>query len=183
VVSSNPHHLQYYDYPPPSSQKGTTQKVSSGDRNPKNVVFQSGNIWFSQAVNCEGRSAVQWHQINAKTGKIIQTGILRSDTTNYIQTTIAVNKRKDVLIGFQEVNEHSFISPRFVFRNAKDPLNTVRPMVSAGEGQAATDGESWGDYSGSMIDGDNLLDLWTIQSITNAKGKGETVIIKVPFKK
>jgi len=183
VVSKIPHHLKYIDYPPPSPQKGTEQKVSSGDRNPKNLVYQNGDIWFSQAVNCEGRSAVQWHQIEAATGKIKQTGLIKSDTSNYIQTTMAVNKKKDLLIGFQEVNKNSFISPRFAFRKAKDPLGTIREIVSAGEGRGATDGESWGDYSGSIIDGDNLLDLWTIQSITNSKGKGETVIIKVPFKR
>ena len=183
LVSKKPHHLKYIDYPPPSPQKGTEQKVSSGDRNPKNLVYQNGNIWFSQAVNCEGRSAVQWHQINAVNGNLIQTGIIKSDTTNYIQTTIAVNKNNDVLIGFQEVNNNSFISPRFAYRKSKDALGTVRKIVSAGEGKGATDGESWGDYSGSIIDGDNLLDLWTIQSITNSKGKGETVIIKVPFKR
>ncbi len=37
VVSKKPHQLQYYNYPPQSSQKGTAQKVSSGDRNPKNL--------------------------------------------------------------------------------------------------------------------------------------------------
>jgi hypothetical protein len=181
LVSRKAHQLKYMDYPPQSPQKGTEQKVSSGDRNPKNVVFQNGSIWFSQAVNCEGRSAVQWHQINAATGKIIQTGLIKSDTTNYIQTTIAVNKNNDVLIGFQEVNNNSFISPRFAYRKAKDRLGTIREIVSAGEGEGATDGVSWGDYSGSIIDGDNLLDLWTIQSITNTKGRGETVIVKVPF--
>jgi hypothetical protein len=183
VISRKTHHLKYIDYPPQSPQKGTTQKTSSGDRNPKNLVFQSGSIWFSQAVNCEGRSAVQWHQINASNGKIIQTGMIKSDTTNYIQTTIAVNKRNDVLIGFQEVNANSYISPRFTWRLKKDKPGTVRAIVSVGEGNGATDGASWGDYSGSMIDGDNLLDLWTIQSRANEKGKGETVIVKLPFKK
>jgi hypothetical protein len=182
VVSQKPHGLKYIDYPPQSPQKGTEQKVSSGDRNPKNVVYQNGSIWFSQAVNCEGRSAVQWHQINAVTGKIIQTGLIKSDTTNYIQTTIAVNKKNDVLVGFQEVNNNSFISPRFAYRKTKDRLGTIREIVSAGEGKGATDGVAWGDYSGSIIDGDNLLDLWTIQSMANIKGKGETVIVKVPFK-
>lgn len=183
LVSRKPHHLQYINYPPQSPQKGTEQKTSSGDRNPKNLVFQSGYLWFSQAVNCEGRSAVQWHQVNATTGEIVQTGLIKSDTTNYIQTTIAVNKKKDVLVGFQEVNGNSFISPRFAFRKAKDAPGTLRPIVSVGEGKGATDGAAWGDYSGSMIDGDNLLDLWTIQSMANEKGKGETVIVKVPFKK
>ena len=32
-------------------------------------------------------------------------------------------------------------------------------------------------------DGDNLLDLWTIQSITDTGGKGDTIIVKVPFEK
>ncbi len=183
LVSRKPHLLKYINYPPQSPQKGTAQKTSSGDRNPKNLVFQSGYIWFSQAVNCEGRSAVQWHQINAVTGEIVQTGLIKSDTTNYIQTTIAVNKKKDVLVGFQEVNSNSFISPRFAFRKAKDATGTLRPIVRVGEGRGATDGVAWGDYSGSMVDGDNLLDLWTIQSIANEKGKGETVIVKWPYKK
>lgn len=181
VVATVKHHLKYINYPPQSHQQGTQQVVSSGDRNPKNLVYQNGCIWFSQAVNCEGRSAVQWHQINAANGKILQTGLIKSDTTNYIQTTIAVNKQNDVLIGFQEVNENSFISPRFAYRYAADAPGTIREIVHAGEGRGAADGVAWGDYSGSMIDGDNLTDLWTIQSVANEKGRGETVIVKVPF--
>jgi hypothetical protein len=75
-----------------------------------------------------------------------------------------------------------FISPRLAFRRADDPPGKLREVVSLGEGKAATDGTSWGDYSGSVIDGDNLMDLWTIQSITDAEGKGDTIIVKVPFK-
>ena len=88
-----------------------------------------------------------------------------------------------MLVGFQEVNEKTCISPRFAFRKGRDKKGNMRKTVSIGEGKGATDGESWGDYSGSIIDGDNLTDLWTIQSITNEKGKGETVITKVPFDK
>jgi hypothetical protein len=181
LVSRKKHNLTYIDYPPQSPQKGTSQKVSSGDRNPKNLVLQNEFIWFSQAVNCNGRSAVQWHQINAKNGQILQTGLIKSDTTNYIQTTIAVNKKNDVIIGFQEVNANSFVSPRFTYRMAKDAHGTVREIIHVGEGRGAADGEAWGDYSGSIIDGDNLLDLWTIQSLASEKGRGETVIVRVPF--
>jgi len=183
VVSQKPHNLKYIDYPPQSPQKGTAQKVSSGDRNPKNLVYQNGSIWFSQAVNCEGRSAVQWHQIKAADGTSQQTGLLKNDTSNYIQTTIAVNKKGDVLVGFQEASANSFVSPRFAYRLAKDAPGTLRTIVNVGEGEAATDGVAWGDYSGSIIDGDNLLDLWTVQSRANEKGKAESVIVKVPFKK
>lgn len=184
VVAKKQHQWKYVGFPPQSPQKGTTQRVASGDRNPKNVVLQGGYIWFAHAVDYEGRSAVQWHQIRATTGEIVQSGAISHDTSNYIQTSIAVNKKHDVLIGFQQVDENSFISPRFTYRLASDPLGTTRRIISIGEGRGATrGGASWGDYSGSMIDGDNLLDLWTIQSIANEVGRGETVIAKVPFKK
>lgn len=181
TVSKRPHHLKYVDYPPQSPQLNTTQKVSSGDRNPKNVVLQTGCLWFSQAVDCEGRAAVQWHQVKAKNGEILQTGLIRSETSSYIQTTLAVNKFNDVLIGFQEVSDKSFVSPRFTWRRASDKKGTVREIIHLGEGRGATDGAAWGDYSGSMTDGDNQMDLWTIQSIANEKGHGETVIALLPM--
>ena len=179
-IGSAAHGLKYINFPPKSPQKDSKQKTASGDRNPKNLVAQGGFIWWSQAVNCEGRSAVQWHQMKPD-GSLIQTGLIKDDRRSFIQTTIAVNKQLDVLVGFQEAGTDMFISPRFAFRRADDPTGELRPMVSIGEGKAATDGVSWGDYSGSVVDGDNHLDLWTIQSITDEKGKGDTVIAKIPF--
>lgn len=182
MVAKVPHKLEFMGYPPQSPQKGTRQRTSSGDRNPKNLVLQSGFIWISQAINYKGKSAVQWHQIKLD-GTIVQTGLISGENTNYIQTTLAVNKNNDVLIGFQETNENMFISPRMTYRLAKDAPGTVREIVKLGEGEGATDGVAWGDYSGTVIDGDNLTDLWTIQSLASIKGKGFTVIVKVPFKK
>ncbi|MCG8305886.1 MAG: hypothetical protein MI975_00745 [Cytophagales bacterium] len=180
-VSAQAHGLKYINYPPKSPQKNTDQVTSSGDRNPKNLVLQSGYIWFSQAVDCNGRSAVQWHQIKTD-GTIVQTGLISNRHSNYIQTTIAVNRNNDVLVGFQETNSEMFISPRMAFRYADDPPGQLRDIIKLGEGKGATNGTAWGDYSGSAIDGDNLTDLWTIQSIASKEGKGETVIVKVPFR-
>ena len=182
LVSRKPHNLANVGSPPQSPQKDTTVRTSSGDRNPKNAVLQSGFIWISQTINYQGRAAVQWHQIKLD-GTIVQTGLISGENTNYIQTTIAVNKKNDVLIGFQETNADMFISPRMAFRLAKDAPGTVRGIIHLGEGEGHTDGTSWGDYSGSIVDGDNLLDLWTIQSITDPKGKGHTVIAKLPYVK
>lgn len=181
-VGSTKHQLTYNRHPPHSPQKGTDQRTASGDRNPKNLVLQSGHIWFSQAVNCKGRSAVQWHQMKTD-GTLVQTGLISSAKASYIQTTIAVNQQQDVLVGFQETSPDMFISPRLVFRRAGDPLGKMRKIVKLGQGRAATNGVSWGDYSGSVIDGDNLLDLWTVQSITDKTGRGDTVIVRVPFAK
>ncbi|NWK54649.1 hypothetical protein HW115_03440 [Verrucomicrobiaceae bacterium N1E253] len=180
VVADVPHKINF-KYPPKSPQKGTKQVVSSGDRRPKNLVIQSGCIWFSHAVNHQGRSAVQWHQLRLD-GSIVQSGLISHPKNNYIQTTIAVNKQQDVLVGFQEAGPDMFISPRMAFRHANDPKGTVREVVKLGDGKGAANGVAWGDYSGSTIDGDNLTDLWTIQSIADEQGKGDTMIIKVPFK-
>lgn len=174
------HGLKNIGYPPKSPQKGTDQLTSSGDRNPKNMVLQSGYLWFSQAVDYHGKSAVQWHQLKPD-GTVVQTGLISNPNTNYIQTTIAVNKNNDVLVGFQESNSNMYISPRMAFRYAGDPPGKLRKIISLGEGKGTTNGVAWGDYSGSTVDGDNMKDLWTIQSIANKEGKGETVIVKVPF--
>jgi len=177
-VSSTEHGLDFIGFPPQSPQKGSEQKTASGDRNPKVIAFQNDHIWFSQAVNCDGRSAAQWIQLHP-TGKIVQRGLISSPTSSYIQTTLAVNSRGDVLVGFQETSEEIFISPRFAWRLAGDPPGELRPMVSLGEGRAATDGTSWGDYSGSTFDADNGIDLWTIQSTTGDDGKNDCVIARL----
>ncbi len=179
-VAAKAHGLEFVGSPPQSPQKGTDQKTASGDRRPKNVVLQGGFLWFSHTVNCRGRAAVQWHQVKLD-GTIVQSGLLASATSSYIQTSLAVNDQLDVLVGFQETSPEMFISPRLAWRRAADKPGTLRPMISLGEGQGATAGTSWGDYSGSCIDGDNGLDLWTVQSITDEEGKGDTVVARVPF--
>lgn len=177
---SAPHDFEYFGWPPASPQKGTQDKTASGDRNPKNLVIQGGYLWFSHTINCEGRAAVQWHQVKLDDGSFVQSGRISDETNSFIQTTIAVNERLDVLVGFQEAGPDMFISPRFAFRRADDPPGKLRPMINLGQGQAATEGGAWGDYSGSVVDGDNLLDLWTIQSIADQDGRGDTVISCLP---
>lgn len=180
LAFSAPHNFKYFGWPPQSPQKGTDKKTASGDRNPKNLVVQGGSLWFSQTINCEGRAAVQWHQVNLKNGRFVQSGLISDKKNSYIQTTLAVNKNLDVLIGFQETGPDMFISPRFTYRRASDEPGKVREIISLGEGKAATEGGAWGDYSGSVVDGDNLVDLWTIQSIANERGRGSTVIARLP---
>ena len=127
-----PHNFPHFGWPPQSPQKGTDKRTASGDRNPKNLVIQSGHLWFSQTINCEGRAAVQWHQVSLEDGAFVQSGLLQSPTRSYIQTTLAVNRNLDVLVGFQETGPDMFISPRLAYRRAGDPPNTLRPHDQSG---------------------------------------------------
>lgn len=178
-VASVPHRFRHFGWPPASPMKGTDKTTASGDRNPKNLVVQNGSLWFSHTVNVNGRAGIQWHQISLAEGRFIQSGLLSHPVNSFIQTSIAVNRKGDALVGFQETGPGMFISPRLAWRKAGDRAGRLRPIIALGEGLAATEGGSWGDYSGSMVDGDNLTDLWTIQSIANAQGRGSTVIARV----
>lgn len=173
-----PHGLTNVGGPPQSPMKGVTQRTSSGDRNPKNIVLQNGCIWFSHNVNIDGRSAVQWHQIKLD-GTIVQTGVIKDPVDSFIQTTLGVNSKGDVIVGYQETGPEKFISAMAAYRLASDPPGTLRKPYHLAQGVAATEGGAWGDYSGSCVDGDNLSDLWTVQSYANDKGRGSTVIARV----
>ncbi|MCW5944009.1 MAG: hypothetical protein KIS66_17400 [Fimbriimonadaceae bacterium] len=172
-----PHAFRYFGWPPASAMKGTTARTASGDRNPKNLVVQSRNLWFSHTVNVEGRAGVQWHQVRLD-GTFVQSGLIAHPVNSYIQTTLAVNRQNDVLVGFQETGPEMFVSARCAWRKAGDPRGKMREILAFGEGLAATEGGAWGDYSGSVMDGDNRSDLWTIQSVANEKGRGSTVILR-----
>jgi hypothetical protein len=182
------HQLQYVDYPPASPQKGTKTLVSSGDRNPKNLVIQGGYLWFAHTINYNGQAAVQWHQLSLATGATAQTGILKKAGSNYIQSTIAVNKDLDVIVGFQESNANMYVSPCFAYRKASDAKGTLRSVTTIEKGTGnygdGTDKTvAWGDYSGSIIDGDNLKDLWTVQSIMHSTKEVSNRVVKLKLQK
>lgn len=174
------HGWKDFRWPSPAPQKGTDKTVASGGRNPKKIVLQGGFIWFAHTINVNGRSAIRWNQIRLD-GSTVQSGLLTDKKRSLIQTALAVNKNHDVLVGFQETGADMFVSPRFAFRKSTDERGTMRAPVRIGEGQAATEGGAWGDYSASVVDGDNLLDLWSIQSVADKTGRGDTVIVRVPF--
>ncbi|MCE2765361.1 MAG: hypothetical protein LW628_00380 [Fimbriimonadaceae bacterium] len=182
VVSSvvrKPHDFKYFGSPPQATLQGTTVRLSSGDRNPKNLIIQGNSLWFSQAVNVDGRAGVQWNQFKLD-GTKVQSGVISHPSHYYMQTTVAVNKRNDLLLGFQESGPDMFVSARASYRFGNDPLGTTRSLLNFMEGIAAPpDGGAWGDYSSSCVDGDNMLDLWTVQTYGNEKGRGSTVIAKV----
>lgn len=180
AVERKPHGFKNFGWPPQSPQKGTTQKTASGDRNPKNLVLQNGHIWFAQNVNINGRSGIQWHQMKTD-GTFVQSGEIAHPVNSYIQATIAVNKNNNVLIGFQETGPDNFISPRCAVHKAGAPAGSVGQILRLGEGKGSTKGGAWGDYSGSVVDADNLADFWTIQSITDENGGGDTVNARIPM--
>ena len=88
-----------------------------------------------------------------------------------MQPTIAVNQRGDMAIGFQETNKNMYISTRMAYRLANDPVNETRNVINIEEGNSSYEHYdmkgndlSWGDYSSTVVDGDNGIDFWSAQS-------------------
>lgn len=179
LVADKPHGFKNFGWPPQSPMKGTDKKTASGDRNPKGLVVQNRHLWFSQAVNVDGRAAVQWHKFKLD-GTPVYSEVISHPVNSYIQTTLGVNKRGEVLVGFQETGPEMHISGRCAYR-FPDRDRYRGGILKLAEGVAPTEGGAWGDYSGTVVDGDDQTTLWTIQTYANAKGRGSTVIARVPF--
>lgn len=170
-------------YPAPFPQKGAGG-TSAGDINAKMSVLRNGSIWTCDAATTNaggvGRTTVRYYQVDL-TGKVIQSGAI-DDPTGAVysgQATLAVNKRNDLLLVFQQGGRDMFVSSRMSYRLADDPPGALRPVIKHAEGQGANRGGAWGDYSGASVDGDNDIDMWGVNSVAGPSGGGNSVIFRL----
>lgn len=120
-------------------------------------------------------SAVQFWEVTPSGARAQQAQIVDPDLVkSYAYPSIAVNSRHDVLVGFTRFGADQYPSAGYAFRAGADPRNQFR------EGQELKSGEgrfdrtitrvnnrppviSWGDYSSTVVDPANDVDLWTLQ--------------------
>lgn len=156
-------------------QLGTSQQINLvDDRIGSQAIYREGSLWCSHTVwlpsSNPTRSAIQWWQLNTS-GASIQRGYIEDTTskTNYAFPSIAVNKFKDVLIGFSSFATNQYPSANYAFRpcNLGSGLFLAPALLKAGVSPFwKSDGSGrnrWGDYSASQVDPLNDTDLWTIQ--------------------
>ena len=155
-------------------QLGSNFRISGNDSRLQNVVYRNGSLWATHHVwvpeTLPTRAAAQWYQFTTD-GQILQFG--RVEDTNgvfsYAFPSIAVNSVDDVLLGFSRFSPTTYASAAYAFRSKSDPTNTMQyeQVFKAGEAPYfKTFGgfrNRWGDYSGTVVDPANDLDMWTIQ--------------------
>jgi subtilisin-like proprotein convertase family protein len=147
-------------------------------------VMMNGKIWASHhiglpATGTANRVAVQWWQLDgtpgATFGNVLQNGRVGGANAREYKwfSSIAVNKKEDVLIGYTASTNTSRINSAYVTRSATTPVNTTDDEViyHAGEDRYWKDFGSgrprWGDYSHTALDPSNTS-LWTIQEYASA---------------
>ncbi len=162
----------------------TPMKIEAGDAFVRsNVVFRNGTIWYPQTVGLPAgrtaltvdRTAVQWTQLD-NLGNVLQGGRVDDATatpTNggkwYAYSSIAVNVKNDVVLGFSQFASNQFASAGYTYKDNTDAAGTMRDpeIFKAGEDCYSKDFASgrnrWGDFSHTMVDPTDDCSFWTIQ--------------------
>jgi hypothetical protein len=160
-------------------QQGTTKKIQNGDSRILNVVYRNGSLWAAQnaflPTSTPTRTAAQWWQFRPD-GTVQQFGRVEDPTgaVFFAFPTIAVNAQNDALLGYSSFSASQFASADYSVRLASDPPNTMRSDVLLKAGEAVyfkTFGggqNRWGDYSNTVVDPVNDIDMWTIQEYASS---------------
>jgi hypothetical protein len=156
-------------------QLGTDSRINNGDhRISSSIALRNGALWFCHNVflpaDVPTRSSIQWWELDL-TGGIRQFGRIDdpSGSRFYAFPSLAVNKNNDLLIGYSRFAADQFASANYSFRAATDPIETLRADTVLKEGEAAYVKDfggtrnRWGDYSSTVVDPANEIDLWTLQ--------------------
>jgi subtilisin-like proprotein convertase family protein len=155
-------------------QLSSDKLIQANDSRLQNVVYRNGSLWCAQTIfltrQTLDRTAIQWWELSPS-GAVLQRGRIEDETgqTFYAFPSIAVNKNKDVLIGFSRFSGQQYASANYAFRASTDPPNTLRSDVVLKAGSApyyktlTGTANRWGDYSSTVVDPVNDLDMWTLQ--------------------
>lgn len=170
-----------YSLPPDAAQKGGGTPLDSGDVRVLNAVFRGGAVWcgLTTAHNFGGGnvSAVQWFQLNATSGALIQQGVYGANGFHYFYPAITPDSNGNMHMVFSRSGATEFAASRFSGRRATAPLGVVQPSALLKAGTANyTNLDSggrnrWGDYAGIGCDPMDPLRAWiyTLHAVTANK--------------
>ncbi len=160
---------------PDAPQLGSTQPIESGDRRMQSCSYRNAFLWCVHHIFLPAasptRTAVQWWQLTTA-GVVQQRGRIDDSTgpTFYMYPSIAVNANNDVLIGYSRSSASQYVSANYSFRLSCNAANTLQSdaVLKAGEGPyykigVTSQKNRWGDYSSTVVDPANDVDMWTIQ--------------------
>lgn len=157
-------------------QLGSYERISLNDARIQNLVYRNGSLWCTHTVFLPSvsprYSAVQWWQLSTNAA-VMQFGRVEDPLGRqfFAYPSLAVNHCNDVLIGYSGFSSNQYASAFYSFRLGSDPANTLQDprLFKAGEApyaRAGTNffsGNSWGNYSATVVDPANDLDMWTLQ--------------------
>ena len=158
-----------YSLPPDAVQKGGGTALDSGDVRVLNAVFRGGSVWCAlTTAHTFGSNvaAIQWFQINAGLGSLIQQGIYGASGFHYFYPAVMPDSNGNMTMVFSRSGSTEFASVRYTGRKAAEPLGTLQGSALLKAGTAnyvKLDGSGrnrWGDYAGIGSDPADTLRVW-----------------------
>ena len=177
-------------------QAGGTRGIAVNSDDILNVMARTvggvTSIWCTQTIllpdTTPTHAAAQWWQLDAtaSSSTIIQQGRVEDPTAtqtnggyHYAYPSIAVNKYGDMLLGYSRFSSNTYASAAYSFRYAGDALGTTRDDVTLNAGLDYYDQDygygsnRWGDFSNTVVDPANDVDMWTVQEYAKNSVNGE----------
>ncbi len=162
--------LSPYSLPPDGTQRGGGTPLDTGDVRVLNAVFRGGSIWcaFTTAHNfgTGNTAAIQWVQVNAAPGTLIQQGIYGAQKLHYFYPAVMPDSNGNMTMVFSRSGASEFVSIFYTGRKAADPIGLLQSSALFKAGVAnyvKLDGSGrnrWGDYAGVGSDPADTLKVW-----------------------
>ncbi len=160
-----------YDLAPNADQQGGAPPLNTGDVRVLHAVFRGDSVWaaFTTAHNWGGannRAAVQWMQIRAAAGLLVQQGIFGAGSQHCFYPAPCPDHNGNMILVFSRSGSSEFGSVYYTGRKSTDPLGMLQPSALLKAGVAhyqALDKSGrnrWGDYSGIAADPVNQKVIW-----------------------
>lgn len=163
--------------PVAAPQAGTAQTIDAGYARIANAVVRDGTLWCAHSggipAAAPARNAVFWYELRpaAAPPAMVARGMIEDPggALSYFFPSIAVNARRDVLLGFAGSSPTTFAGGYYAGRSSRDPPGAFQPvqLLKAGEAshfRADSAGlNRWGDYTATVVDPSDALTFWTVQ--------------------
>ncbi len=152
-------------------QKGTSHKFQVNDSRIHRVVYRNGYLWTAHMVilSHPSRSSVQWWRLNPwGSGDTVARIDDPTGKTFLAFPSLAVNRYNDMLIGYSRFSATTYASAAYRFRHGSDASTKLQPekVFKSGEAPYYKPGKGrnrWGDYSATVVDPADDINIWTIQ--------------------
>jgi hypothetical protein len=168
-----------YGMPPDADQKGGGRGLNTGDVRMLNAVFRGGSIWAALTTSHDwgdGQSvaAMQWLQINATSGALVQQGIFGAKKLHYFYPAVMPDANGNMTVVFCRSGAGIFASISYTGRHASDPVGSLQGSAQLKGGlshynKVDDSGRNrWGDYSGIAIDPNDSRTTWFYSMFAHA---------------
>ena len=162
---------------PPLPEKGfVSPPIRPGGGRLVNAVVSHGSVWAIAATQVGDHTGAFWVEIALSGLKLVQQGTVGDPAADIIFASLNVDANGNLGIAMNRTSAREFASIYVTGRLAKDPPNTLRPMVKAVAGQYVFVKEGWDlstpgsgtnymDFSTVVVDPADPTLFWTYQEV------------------